>query len=339
MASPVHTELLPVSDIHSAEANPLADNRVSLSWKPVADAVAYRVYSDMGTGYGIHLFKAETESHELTDTGLRSGLSYHYRVACVTSAGERPVAWAKAITPYRPKSQASGHTDASVGKRTPAAEADDVPAPATPQPGEASIRVTPAPTPLPPDTVILGLLSATDYADDVEDTLTIVGEVRNDTRLDVGQTTVTATFYDTNGQIIEEANGATMLGTLAPGIRSPFNITLPRPAGLADYSLRATGRPITLPPTDAGLNIVNTRRFEDSTGFYHIAGVIENQSGRRVEQVRVIVTLYDRAGRVVNVGFAYPQPASLSPNDRADFDVTFTYYPKVFSHLAVAIGD
>jgi hypothetical protein len=53
----------------------------------------------------------------------------------------------------------------------------------------------------------------------------------------------------------------------------------------------------------------------------------------------VIVTLYDRAGRVVNVGFAYPQPVSLSPKDRADFDIAFTYYPKVYSHLAVAIGD
>jgi hypothetical protein len=116
-------------------------------------------------------------------------------------------------------------------------------------------------------------------------------------------------------------------------------ITLPQPAGLANYSLRATGLPITRAITDTGLNVINTRRFEDTTGFYHIAGVIENQSEGRVEGARVIVTLYDRAGRVVNVGFAYPQPSSLSPKDRADFDIAFTYYPKVFSHLAIAIRD
>ncbi len=166
-----------------------------------------------------------------------------------------------------------------------------------------------------------------------------MGEVRNDTRLDVGQAIVTVTFYGTDGQVIDEVSGSTILRTLAPTVRSPFMINLPRPPGLADYSLRATGRPIPVANTHPGLSVVNTRRFEDSAGFYHVAGVIENPSERRVEQPRVVVTLYDRGGRVVNVGFAYPKPSTLSPNDRADFDVTFTYYPKVFSHMATALGD
>jgi hypothetical protein len=220
-----------------------------------------------------------------------------------------------------------------------AANAGQSPALAAPKPMQPSVRITPAPTPLPPDTIILGLLSASDYADELDNTLTIVGEVRNDSQLDVGETIVTATFYGTDGQVIGEASGSTMLHSLAPGIRSPFIISLSRPAGLADYSMRATGRPINLTASEAGLKVVNTRRFEDKTGFYHVAGVIENASGRRVQGARVIVTLYDRGGNVVNVGFAYPQPASLSPSDRADFDITFTYYPKVFSHLAVAIDD
>lgn len=220
-----------------------------------------------------------------------------------------------------------------------AANAGQSQALAAPKPMYSSVRITPAPTPLPPDTVILGLLSASNYADELDNTLTIVGEVRNDSHLDVGETIVTATFYGTDGQVIGEASGSTMLHSLAPGMRSPFIITLPRPAGLADYSMRATGRPINLTASEAGLKVVNTRRFEDKTGFYHVAGVIENASGRRVQGARVIVTLYDRGGHVVNVGFAYPQPASLSPSDRADFDISFTYYPKVFSHLAVAIDN
>lgn len=305
------------------EAAPLADSSVSLSWEPIADAIAYRIYSDMGTGYGVYLFKTETDQHALADTSLRAGQSYRYRVGAVTSEGEVTVAYALAITPGR----------ASV------ASAMDTSAPPMPTPTRVPIRVTPAPTPLPPDTIILGLLSATDFADDVDGTLTIVGEVRNDTQLDVGQMIVTATFYGTDGQIVGEFSGQTMLQALPPGVRSPFVITLPRPDGLANYSLRATGRPITLAAADMALTVVNTRRFEDDTGFYHVAGVIENGSGRRVEQAQVIVTLYDRAGRVVNVGFAYPRPSSLSPGARADFDVAFTYYPKVFSHAAVAVAN
>jgi hypothetical protein len=173
----------------------------------------------------------------------------------------------------------------------------------------------------------------------LDNALTIVGEVRNDSHLDVGEAIVTATFYDTDGQVTGEVSGPTILRAMPPGVRSPFAITLPRPAGLANYSLRATGRPISMATSNAELNVVNTRRFEDTAGFYHVAGVIENPSNQRVKQARVIVTLYDRGGRVINVGFAYPQPSSLSPSDRADFDVTFTYYPKVFSHLAIAVED
>jgi hypothetical protein len=287
----------------------------------------------MGTGYGVYVSKAETTDHQLTDTHLRSGRRYQYRIGAVTTTGERAVAWSHTVTAYQPELQARREHVSEGDGRSSITDGE------SPQPVRSSVRVTPAPTPLPPDTIILGLLSATDYADEVDHTLTIVGEVRNDSHLDVGETTVTTTFYATDGQVIGEASGSTMLDALAPGVRSPFMITLPQMAGLANYSLRATGRPVNLAATDAELNVINTRRFEDTTGFYHIAGVVENQSERRVESARVIVTLYDRAGRVVNVGFAYPQPSFLSPRDRADFDIAFTYYPKVFSHLAIAIGD
>jgi len=309
----------------------VARNNIDLSWEPVSEASAYRIYSDMGTGYGVYVYKVETTGHDLTDTNLRSGLRYQYRIGAITPTGEVTTAWSQAVTTYSPQSQANTGSDPDPSRP---ADSGDMP-----QPAYASVRVTPAPTPLPPDTIILGLLSATDYADDVDDTLTIVGEVRNDSHLDVGETTVTATFYGTDGQVIGEVSGSTMLKALAPGVRSPFMITLPSPAGLANYSLRATSRPVTVTTANTELNVINTRRFEDTTGFYHIAGVIENGSERRIANARVIVTLYDRAGRVVNVGFAYPQPLSLSPRDRADFDIAFTYYPKVYSHLAVAIGD
>jgi hypothetical protein len=313
------------------EATSVSKNSIKLAWEPVAGSKAYRLYSDMGTGYGVYLFKVETEEHSLVDASLRTGSRYQYRVGSVTRTGEKAVARATAITPASLDLQA-------VGKVEPASAANGS-ALAAPEPIPSPVRVTPAPTPLPPDTVILGLLSATDYAHDVDGTLIIVGEVRNDTHLDVGQATVTATFYGTEGQVIGEANGPTILSVLRPGVRSPFVITLPRPVALENYSLRATGRPVDLLTGDAELNVINTRRFEDKTGFYHVAGVIENPGERRVEQARVVVTLYDRGGHVVNVGFAYPRPASLSPNDRADFDVSFSYYPKVFSHLAIAVED
>jgi hypothetical protein len=316
--------------LHAAEAIPLAGNGIRLKWEAAGKATHYRIYSDMGSGYGVYVFKTETDQPEMTDTNLQTGLRYTYRIQSATPEGETAIAWAEAETPADTAARQESLALSSGSGASAAAIVRPQPSP---------IRVTPAPTALPPDTVILGLLSANDYADDVEDSLAIVGEVRNDSHLDVGETSVTATFYDTEGQVLGEASSQTMLPTLAPGVRSPFMINLPRPAGLANYSLRATGRPINLAASGGELMVVSTRRFEDTAGFYHVAGVVENHSQRRIEQARVIVTLYDRGGRVINVGFTYSQPPALSPNERADFEVTFTYYPKVFSHLAIAAGD
>jgi hypothetical protein len=294
----------------------------------------------MGTGYGVYVFKAEADRPTLTDANLTPGLRYNYRVGAMSRAGETMVADATALTTGRASVASSGEgPGGAAGQASIKASGQASLSAAKPAPASAPLHITPAPTPLAPDTIILGMLSATDYADEVDGTLTIVGEVRNDSALDVGETAVTATFYGTDGQVIGEVGGPTLLPTLTPGIRSPFILTLPRPVGVANYSLRATGRPVTLTVPDGGLVVVNTRRFEDTTGFYHIAGVIQNRETQKVEQARVIVTLYDRSGRVINVGFAYPQPSALASGERADFDVTFTYYPKVFSHSAVAVRD
>ncbi len=340
-STPAAVALVPsASEGQPLEATSLSDYSIGLAWQPVASATTYRVYSDMGTGYGVYLFKAEANRPTLTDVNLIPGLRYNYRVGAVSRAGETMVANATALTSGRASVASSEMGPGDAAGQTPVKAAGQASfSAAKPAPASAPPRVTPAPTPLPPDTIILGMLSATDYADEVDGTLTIVGEVRNDSALDVGETAVTATFYSADGQVIGEVGGPTLLSTLTPGIRSPFILTLPRPVGVANYSLRATGRPVTLAVVDGDLVVVNTRRFEDTTGFYHIAGVVQNRETQKVEQARIIVTLYDRGGRVINVGFAYPQPSALAPGDRADFDVTFTYYPKVFSHSAVAVRD
>lgn len=66
-----------------------ADRKANLSWRPVAKSVAYRVYSDMGTGYGVYVFKAETGQPALSDTQLRAGWRYDYRVQPVVRTGNK----------------------------------------------------------------------------------------------------------------------------------------------------------------------------------------------------------------------------------------------------------
>jgi hypothetical protein len=303
------------------EATLVADATINLTWQPVSKAARYRIYSDMGTGFGVLLLKAEVEQHTFGDVNLRPALRYRYRVTAVTRKGETLVAGTTATTPRRAAAVNAADVSVSV------------------IPTRVSVEVTPAPTPLPPDTVILGMLSASDYVGEVDGQLVIVGEVRNDSHLDVSDATVTATFYDSEGQASGEVVGQTVLKVLAAGARSPFVITMQKPTQEADYSLRATGRPSMSSPGETQLKVVSTRRYEDDAGFYHVSGVIENTGRRRADQVRVVVVLYDRGGNVVNVGIAYPTPTSVARGDRADFDVAFIYYPKVVDHTAMALTD
>lgn len=302
-------------------AAPLAADRVGLSWQPAPKAAAYQLYSDMGSGFGVYLFRAESDETTFNDTGLRPATRYCYRVVALTRQGEIELAETAVVTP----------------RQVPPAVADA--AGARPAPTRVSLVVTPAPTPLPPDTVILGLLSASDHLDEVDGSLIIAGEVRNDSNLDVGATQVVAVFYDADGQKVQEIGDVTTLRLLTPGARSPFVIKVADPAPDAYYSLRATGRPGEAATTPPQLRVVSTRRFEDEAGFYHVAGVIENAGPQAAEQARVVVVLYDRGGAVVNVGFAYPRPAALGRGERADFDVAFTYYPKVIRHSALALAN
>ncbi len=292
---------------------------VKLSWQPMDQALAYRLYSDMGTGYGVYVFKAQSKETAMLDSGLCSGRRYNYLIETLTRSGERIRVGATAVTQREQ-------------------QLVDVLPVVTPSP-TAVVRDIPTPTPLPPDTVVLGLLSANDYRDETDGSWRIVGEIRNDSGLDVTKASIFATFYDAEGHIVRETSVPSILSTLPPGDRSPFEFVRPIDVEAMDYSLRATGTPNRVAVGQDQIRVVSTRRYEDDAGFYHVAGVVENPGRRRIESPRIVVTVYDRKGRVINVGFAYPQPATLAPLARADFDVSFTYYPGAFSHQVNAALD
>jgi len=181
--------------------------------------------------------------------------------------------------------------------------------------------------------VLLGLVSDHNFTDNFN-TLTIAGEVRNDSAQDVGQTNITVTFYDAAGVVIDVAHGETILDVIPPGQTSPFLINLTRPTGLTSYSLRATARPVAAKPT-AQFAVVGVRRFEDDAGFFHIKGIVQNAGTTAAQRVKVAAIIYGRDGRIINVNFAYVNPPQLAPGQKAVYDVIFTYYPGYFKQAVI----
>ena len=299
------------------QANPLANDTIRLRWQNSGPAQTYRVYSDMGTGFGIYIFRGKVESSEFVDRGLRSGRDYAYRVETAGDMANLRGYVAAATFGQAPV--------ASVGLAS--AIAIDTP------PRRPNVAIIPAPTPLPPDALLLGLMSDTSYTDEFN-TLNIIGEVRNDSTLNVGKITVIVSVYDSTGSFISEARGETMLDNLAPGQRSPFLLSLPRPAGMNNYSIKAVGRPVP-PELASQVTVKQSRAYEDVAGFYHVKGIIENSGSVLVQQPRVIVILYGRGDGIINVGFDQLLQSRLEPSEQAEFDVRFTYFPKVVTHRVV----
>jgi hypothetical protein len=268
----------------------------------------------MGSGYGVYIFKAQTGQPTFIDELLRPGMGYSYRVTRLETRHEVVLAQVNAAT-FGSK-QAIIKTLAN-------------------QRLAATAVVTPtvAPTPLPPDAVLLGLLSDNNFTDNFN-TLTIAGEVRNDSALDVGRTNIAVTFYDATGTVIGTASGETILDVLPSGAISPFIITLTRPAGMASYSLRAVARPVE-PVLSKQLSVIEQRRFEDDAGFLHLKGVVKNVGSSVSKRTKVVAVIYGRDGRVINVGFAYVHPPTLAPGEEATYDVSFTYYPRFYTQTVI----
>ena len=135
--------------------------------------------------------------------------------------------------------------------------------------------------------------------------------------------------------MIDTAHGETILNTIPPGETSPFLITLTRPTGLASYSLRAVARPVVTSKPKAQLAVLETKRFEDEAGFFHIKGTIQNVGNTTAKRTKVVAVIYGRDRQVINVNFAYVTPPTLAPGEQAGYDVIFTYYPAYFNQVVI----
>lgn len=312
LALPLAVPEAMASLVESVSITPLTNRSIALSWSPLDQGAPFRVYSDMGTGYGIYAYLAQTNEAAFIDEQLRANASYSYRLTLQDDQEE--------ITFAQISAQALGENPL-----------ETVPSLNPPS------SVVAKPTALPADAILLGLISANDFVDEFK-TLSIVGELRNDSGVSVGQTDVTVTFYDSAGTVIGAASGKAMLSAIPPGEKSPFIVSLTKPAGFATYSIRAMGRPVRS-QQPAQLAVIEVKRYEDEAGFFHIRGIVENVGTTTAKRTKVAASIYGRDNGVINVGFTYVNPPTLKPGERATFDVIFAYYPRYASQQVIAFED
>ena len=133
----------------------------------------------------------------------------------------------------------------------------------------------------------------------------IVGEVQN-TGSGWAAAEIAATLTNASGTI-GMIYGVTMVGTIPPGGKSPFEAveTVSEAASqVTSYTLQVT--PSVTSSVPMSLEITSNAHSINSAGIYHITGQVLNTGSSNATAPQVVATFYDSSGKVVDDALAYP---------------------------------
>jgi hypothetical protein len=152
------------------------------------------------------------------------------------------------------------------------------------------------------------------------DGLALVGELQNTQAITVANTKLIVTLYDAVGKVINAQSDYVFNSLLVPGQKSPFRVILD--AGPTIYAGRAIGtdtrQSAAIPPD---LHSVNVAHHLDGQGALHWTGKVQNRGRTEARIVKAMVTLYNDAGEVANVGVSSTEPSTIGPGEEAAFDI------------------
>ncbi len=133
----------------------------------------------------------------------------------------------------------------------------------------------------------------------------ILGEVHNDSDTAVGDVRITASFYDSDGNLLAENTQTPKIRVINPGSVAPFEIRYIDSStvdNVAKYTLAATGQEAEARP--ANLKILSANSRLDVLGLYFINVDAKNEGDEVATNPIAIATLYDADGKVVAIGEA-----------------------------------
>ena len=148
----------------------------------------------------------------------------------------------------------------------------------------------------------------------------VLGELKNVGNEAMTNVTVGGTFFDSEGEIINEYKRSAELRTINPGFISPFEILYIDQRSvdkINDFEIRANGTQTRSSPVDLQITISSSR--QDILGFYYINGVILNNGPAIANNSIAIATLYDGDGRIISIGRGLAEPKDIPSNSGASF--------------------
>ncbi|HXG07874.1 MAG TPA: CFI-box-CTERM domain-containing protein [Nitrososphaera sp.] len=152
----------------------------------------------------------------------------------------------------------------------------------------------------------------------------ILGEIRNDSDSAMKNVRITISFYDSEGNLLDEYQRAPALQVINPGESSPFEILLldsDTVERVANFTMTAQGQNTEL--KEKQLEIISSNSRLDILGTYYINAAARNNGQERADNAIMIATLYDKDGRVIAIGHALAEAGRGSSNITAGSEAPF----------------
>src|SRR5919202_5311241 len=160
----------------------------------------------------------------------------------------------------------------------------------------------------------------------------VYGLVKNISNKATKNVVVKASFYDSNGKLINEFQRSADLRTINPGEISPFEILYIDTKTVNDvknYSLSAAGQETQI-KTRALRIVSNSSKLDTILGIYYLRGRVVNEGSEDTTNSMIIAPLYDKNGNVIVIGRAQTEPVNISSHSEAAFDLPVTAAPQIF---------
>ena len=152
----------------------------------------------------------------------------------------------------------------------------------------------------------------------------VLGEIKNESDTAMGNVRIAISFYDREGNLLDEFQRVPALRVINPGESSPFEILYidqQTVDSVANFTMSATGQ--TTDPKEKLLKIISSNSRLDVLGIYYINAAARNEGQETATNAIIIATLYDRDGRVVAVSKALAEGGQGSSNMTAGSQAPF----------------
>ncbi|KER06138.1 hypothetical protein AAA799E16_01148 [Marine Group I thaumarchaeote SCGC AAA799-E16] len=147
----------------------------------------------------------------------------------------------------------------------------------------------------------------------------IVGEIVNNLDIPLNQINVEIDLFDENQQLIQTQKTNSLVNTIMPGMKGPFDLILTdnEAKNAKSYSLLLNYQ--ASPPKSQVIDITESSLTRDNHNNLMITGTVVNNGEITANTISVIATLYDKQGNVAAVSKANPKPDYLGSEDSAFF--------------------